>query len=283
MAVIVDETPTGDDELIGSLENDTITGGIGDNIVDGGGGDDVVFGDAGDDFIEVREGNDTVFGGEGDDEIILGEATGALVRPDRTNPSNEGSGGEGDDTITGGDNTDYIFGDQGSDILDGGAGDDVILGDIDTNDPLLGGADTITGGFGSDFLSGGVGTDTINSHASRSAATSRKLLEKDEIYTGNDADADEVNLFTNYAGGKASARPARQRSFGDGSFAVIDNFKTADDTLNLRDAIINYELKQGNYDGDRRNDTFITQGNNTVAIVLDVSRTALSAVIGQVS
>ena len=175
-----------------------------------------------------------------------------------------------------------IFGEAGDDILDGGAGDDVILGDIDTTDPLLGGVDVITGGFGSDFLSGGIGADIINSHASRGAAGTRPLIEKDLIYTGKDADADVVNLYTNYSGGRQSARPARERSFGDGSFAVIQDFKVANDTLNLRDKPVGYRLVQGNFDGNRTNDTFITQGNNTVAVVLDVSRTALGTVIGQV-
>jgi Ca2+-binding RTX toxin-like protein len=278
--LIQDLSVTGDEELIGSEFDDLIIGGIGDNIIDGVGGDDNVFGGDGNDIIAVGDGNDNVDGGLGDDDITLGEATGALVREGVTNPSNFGYGGGGNDTITGGANTDYIYGEEGDDILDGGAGDDVILGDVE--DPLLGGADTITGGFGSDFLSGGTGADIINSHASRGAAGTTRLIEKDEIYAGNDADADQINLFTNYAGGKVSARPARQRSFGDGSFAVIDQFNVTSDTLNLRDSLINYTLVQGNYDGDRKNDTFITQRGNTVAVVLDVSRTPLSGVIGQV-
>ncbi len=114
----------GNDTIRGGSGNDFILTGRGNNIVDGGDGNDVIIGDRGDDIID---------GGDGDDVILSGR---------------------GDDIVTGGDGNDFILADRGDDIVDGGAGDDTILGDR--------GDDTLTGGDGNDTLVGGRGNDTMD-------------------------------------------------------------------------------------------------------------------------
>lgn len=97
---------SGDDEIEGDDENNTILGKNGTDTLDGNAGDDRVFGDGGNDSVQGGEGNDSVFGGNGED----------LVK-----------GGEDDDLVRGGRNDDVLIDSTGADRLQGDGGDDLIV------------------------------------------------------------------------------------------------------------------------------------------------------------
>jgi len=117
----------GDDEILGSIANDTLAGGAGDDVIYGGNGHDVItvengnnfiIGGTGDDEINIKGGNNTVECcdgddtilfeggnntislGSGDDLIIITEIEGALTFTDFT---------VGQDSITIRGNADYDF------------------------------------------------------------------------------------------------------------------------------------------------------------------------------
>ena len=131
----------GDDEIVGTDENDTLNGGAGNDTIAGGLGDDLITGGIGDDVLRgdlnsrdpqdnQMGGNDTISGGAGNDRI---------------------GGKGGNDELLGGDGDDMIWGDDGDDILRGGLGDDMLTGD------------NSSGGMGADtfILAMGEGMDTI--------------------------------------------------------------------------------------------------------------------------
>lgn len=252
----------GIDELIGEIPfTDELIFGFGEaDEIEGSGGNDQIYAGLGEDIINTEDGKDLIFGG-GDNDFI-----------------------------TAGGGNDFIYGDDGPETLpleDGGAADDVIDGE-NGDDIILGevGNDTLTGGFGSDFLSGGDGDDIINSHTGKIGPG---LAEKDELFGG--LGADTFNLYYNYEGGRQTSVPARERSFRDGSFAILRDFKISEgDVLNLRDnlgGINSYQFKSGNFGGRSAADTFITRRGNTVAVVLDTSARALQegidTIVGSIS
>ncbi|MEM8970544.1 MAG: right-handed parallel beta-helix repeat-containing protein [Pseudomonadota bacterium] len=114
---------SGNDLLIGTVENDSISANWGDDRISGGLGDDNLNGEDGNDLISGGRGNDDLDGGFGDD-ILVGEA--------------------GHDAINGGRGADVLIGGSGNDILEGGIGEDVIYAGSGTN--------TIDGGTGADVI-----------------------------------------------------------------------------------------------------------------------------------
>lgn len=150
---------SGDDELIGTNDADSLSGGPGNDNLSGLNGDDILSGDEGNDLLEGGRGNDTLTGGMGNDVLNGGKEQDTLM------------GGDGSDTLDGGDGEDQLFGDTGDDLLFGGyrhdalyggAGEDTLNGD-DGDDSLSGdaGNDTLDGGRGNDILHGGDGSDRI--------------------------------------------------------------------------------------------------------------------------
>ena len=91
---------TGNDNIVGFFEGDTIDGGPGNDTVNGATGNDVIRGDAGNDGLAGSIGNDVVEGGAGND-TISGDAGIDQLR-----------GGPGSDSITGGDGNDVIWTDD---------------------------------------------------------------------------------------------------------------------------------------------------------------------------
>ncbi|NEP63536.1 MAG: calcium-binding protein, partial [Symploca sp. SIO2G7] len=122
----------GDDELEGTVRNETIAGELGSDIIMGSDGNDVLRGDRNSRDTQDGEdgGNDIIFGGDGNDRI---------------------GGKAGDDILSGDAGDDIIWGDDGNDILMGVTGDDILVGDNGSD------------GSGSDlFVFGlGDGTDTV--------------------------------------------------------------------------------------------------------------------------
>ncbi|HEY5798548.1 MAG TPA: ExeM/NucH family extracellular endonuclease, partial [Bosea sp. (in: a-proteobacteria)] len=175
----VEQAPVGtpgDDELAGTILDDTILAGDGDDVVFGGAGNDTLDGGEGDDELHGEAGNDTLKGGAGDDELIGGAGNDVLV------------GGAGDDLLDGGDGNDAAdystdtagvtvdlaageaFGNEaGSDELVsietviGGSGDDLLIGDAGDN--------RFVASAGDDVIDGGAGFDTLDLSAATGAVS----------------------------------------------------------------------------------------------------------------
>ncbi|KZL27178.1 calcium-binding protein [Pseudovibrio sp. Ad37] len=115
-------------------EDEELAGTLGDDTIDGRGGDDDINGYSGDDHLVGGDGNDTLRGHEGNDHL---------------------EGGAGDDRL---EST------AGNNVLDGGAGNDTILSITYGEDQILGGSgnDTIHAATGTSVISGGTGDDIVN-------------------------------------------------------------------------------------------------------------------------
>jgi Ca2+-binding RTX toxin-like protein len=153
----------GDDQLNGGSGNDTLDGGDGNDILDGGLGNDILTGGLGNDTLTGGDGNDNLDGGSGNDQLSGdgGDDTLTGGLGDDTL-----AGGDGNDQLTGGDGNDQLTGDLGNDILDGGLGSDFLDGG-DGDDQLYGGLgkDTLLGGTGNDALDGGDDDDQLSGGA----------------------------------------------------------------------------------------------------------------------
>jgi Ca2+-binding RTX toxin-like protein len=121
-------TGSGDDVIVGDVQNNELDAGAGHDVVYAGGGNDLVFG-----------GSCGAFGPDGDDRLY---------------------GQSGNDSLQDCDGRDAIYGGLGRDYLFGGDGADRLFG-IDQADTIFGGlgGDTIVGGRGEDVLRGQEGND----------------------------------------------------------------------------------------------------------------------------
>ena len=154
-----------DETIIGFAGNDTINGLGGDDTLNGLSDNDLIFGGEGDDLIAGSSGNDTIDGGTGsdtlngsiDDDLVLGNNGNDLI-----------SGSFGNDSLSGGDGTDTLFGGGQNDILDGDNDDDILHGE-NGFDSLRGGAgdDVLNGGNNADLLNGGTDNDILNGENGR--------------------------------------------------------------------------------------------------------------------
>ncbi|CAD5931530.1 Iron-regulated protein FrpC [Planktothrix tepida] len=129
---IINSSPySGNDDIVGTINNDFLYGYQGNDTLNGLGGDDHLFGGKGEDNLYGDEGNDLLYGNLEFDILW---------------------GGLGDDFLAGGQDFDYLYGeegndtltgDQGSDYLTGGSGSDLFILSLATanSDQLL--ADTI--------------------------------------------------------------------------------------------------------------------------------------------
>ena len=129
----------------GTSGDDNITGGVNNDTLKGLGGKDTINGGNGNDNIQGGDGNDTLYG-EGDNDTITGGAGVDVIY-----------GGDGDDTIT----------DNGDSTIYGGSGDDTIYGNQRDGNEEIG--LKIHGGDGNDLIQGvyistvdaGAGDDTV--------------------------------------------------------------------------------------------------------------------------
>ncbi|MCI5043363.1 MAG: pre-peptidase C-terminal domain-containing protein [Aquisalinus sp.] len=164
----------GNDELFGSLGQDTLNGGDGDDLLVGGAGDDILNGGIGRDVLEGGSGRDELNGGSSADTLI-GGSNNDVLNGQAGNDVLFGNGGI--DTLTGGDGDDQLDGGGGRDLLDGGLGnDDIVGGD---------GADRIFGGDGDDIISGRRGSDTIDGGAGNDVIAGRGLTD---VISGGEGD-----------------------------------------------------------------------------------------------
>lgn len=144
------EGAEGADTLSGGTGADTLDGGTGSDHLSGGADTDILRGGADADTLEGGDGNDSLTGGDGDDSLSGDAGADTLM------------GGTGADRLLGGADADLLMGGEGTDILDGGEDDDTLSGQ-DGDDTLTGqaGSDLLDGGAGADRLSGGTGDDSL--------------------------------------------------------------------------------------------------------------------------
>ena len=130
---------SGNDDISGNNQANTLNGNGGDDILNGEAGFDLLQGGAGNDTLDGGANADNLFAGTGDDELLGGQGFDRLF------------GEEGNDNLSGGLNNDALFGQLGNDFLNGDDG----------NDRLFGGAgfDSLNGGEGNDDLTGNFNAD----------------------------------------------------------------------------------------------------------------------------
>jgi len=172
------------EDVIGTLNADTITGDEGANLLSGYFGSDTLDGGAGDDYLETGGGQHAVaIGGDGNDTLFLFSSTGTDLKINLSTVGEQQvaadtsvtisgienvSGYYYNDTLIGTDGDNSLYGDFGNDLLRGGFGNDALYGDgFDhgdgdvVTDAYSVGNDTLVGGQGNDLLNGGGGADEL--------------------------------------------------------------------------------------------------------------------------
>ena len=144
---------SGNDNITGGVNNDTLKGLGGNDTINGGDGNDNIQGGDGDDTLNGDGGNDTIEGGAGVDVIRGGDGDDTL--------SDDGDstiyGDAGNDTITGSNTYGLkVYGGDGNDVIQGkifqsidaGTGDDEVRIGWDSGNPPT----SVIGGDGTDKL-----------------------------------------------------------------------------------------------------------------------------------
>lgn len=156
-----DDTLTGIEHLVGSLNDDILRGNGSQNMIDGSAGADVMTGRNGSDTYYVDDAGDVVVevaGGGANDEVRIRNLFSYVLPSDVENLTNTtdsafvGTGNGLANDLNGGGGIDTLYGRAGHDELNGGGGDDRLYGEGDH--------DILNGGDGSDDMAGGLGNDT---------------------------------------------------------------------------------------------------------------------------
>jgi serralysin len=299
----------------GNLLNNVIKGNTLNNVLGGQAGNDTLYGNGGNDFLNGGVGADRMEGGAGNDTYIVDNVGDVVVETFIIGPvlSNTRAAGDltisptipifgGTDTVfssvsytlganvenltltgtanisgTGNSLANVIQGNSGNNLLIGNAGNDTLNGGAG-NDSLFGGAnnDTLTGGTGNDLLSGGEGNDTLI--GATPGGVNPGLGEADTLTGGANADT-----FVLGTAATAFYDDGNALSFGLNDRALITDFQTGVDKIQLKGAAGNYVLQVGNFSGGAALDTriFIDKPgflpNELVGIVQDVSGLSLAS------
>jgi Ca2+-binding RTX toxin-like protein len=148
----------GHDDLNGAGGNDVLDGGTGDDRLIGGIGSDRLSGGAGSDELEGGAGADQLNGGTGRDTADYQHSKGVTVALDG---SVAGKGDATGDTLAGIEN-----------LVGSSSGADVLIGDKNANDLYGdGGNDTLQGKSGNDYLVGGAGADMLDGGSGKDFAS----------------------------------------------------------------------------------------------------------------
>ena len=244
------------DFIQGGEGNDTIWGFGGDDLLQGQGGNDILFGDSGKDFLLGGLGNDFLLGDSGKDFLL---------------------GGDGNDSLSGGSGNDSLFGDDGNDSLSGGSGNDSLSGNSG-NDTLLGGSgnDSLFGNSGNDSLRGGLGNDSL-----RGGLGNDTLLGGDGDDTivgvapkGNNPGINEIDILTGGAGADIFVLGDSSNPYyvggGDSDFAVITDFQSGTDKIQLHGDINDYDIDFISFSGITLIDYINSPSPDFIAIVFGI-------------
>ncbi len=213
---------SGNDQLTGSDEANTIRGREGNDTIDGGNGNDTIVGGADADFLDGGAGIDTLhYEGSVDGvnvDLVTLQVSGGDAEGDVISNFENVTGGNGDDVITGND---------GANVLTGGLGDDTLSGG--------GGNDIIRGGAGADDLDGGDGIDTLSYAGSGTCGCFGVIIDLSLGIGGfGDAEGDIFVNFENADGSEASdlliGDDNANRLTGRAGFDLLDGGK-GNDTL----------------------------------------------------
>ena len=163
------DTLSGIENLLGSVNADTLYGDGNANAIDGGSGNDTLVGGAGADTLIGGLGTDTASYSNGGTGVMASLANSALNTGDAA-----GDVYSGIENLTGSGFADTLYGDGNANAIDGGAGDDTLIGGA--------GADSLTGGLGSDTAS------YITAGAGLTASLANKALNTGDaagdVYSG---------------------------------------------------------------------------------------------------
>lgn len=252
--------------IYGTSANDTLYGSFGDDYINGLEGADYMSGGYGNDSYVVDNAADTVYEyyGYGTDTVLsyVNYSLGANVENLAIYGSaTTASGNSLNNTLWGNSNNNYLYGNEGNDILSdyygagddylsGGSGSDTLYGGVG-NDRLLGGAsnDTLYGGDGSDYLDG-FSTGTTG--------------ELDSLYGGAGSD-------TFVMGGSWGV------SYLGANNAVVKDFDSRYDYIQVRGSLSQYRLVTGNWSGTSARDTALYRGSDCIALIEDTTNIQLSA------
>ncbi|MGL4973909.1 MAG: calcium-binding protein, partial [Bosea sp. (in: a-proteobacteria)] len=165
--LVVINGSTGDDEIVGTNQSNSINGDLGNDNLVGGAGADTLNGGGGNDTLNGGGGADYLIGGMGDDLYLLNDASAIIID----------QAGEGLDTVNAtvsailyfelenavllGTGNIGVLGNDSGNTITGNSGNNGIS-TLGGNDTVMAGAgdDTLDGGAGADALSGGTGIDT---------------------------------------------------------------------------------------------------------------------------
>jgi serralysin len=226
----------GNDNLFGGTENDSLIGGVGDDTLDGGLGTDSLNGGAGNDTYIVDNTTDIITEGvnSGIDSVrsSVSYTLGANIENLRltTNSAINGTGNTLNNFIFGSAIDNTLSGKAGNDTLDGNSGNDSLNGDE--------GNDSLQGGGGNDKLNGGSGNDILIG-VYPGSPTPPGLGETDTLIGGTGIDrfilGDAARVF--YDDNNTS-------NSGVGDLAVIADFNSNDDRIELKGSVQDYRLQK---------------------------------------
>ncbi len=228
------------DSIIGDNQNNRLSGGNGNDSLNGGLGTDTLEGGLGDDTYIIDDSSiDTITeaANSGTDTVrssVFTYTLGANLENLRLTGASaiNGTGNNLNNVINGTDlNGNTLNGRAGDDLLIGGSGNDILNGE-DGNDVLRGGIDN-------DRLNGGSGDDILLAvFGGSSNLLPPGLGEIDTLTGGTGRDrfilADFVNV---YYDDNNSTNP------GFGDFAIITDFDSSQDRIQLTGSILDYRLE----------------------------------------
>lgn len=254
------------DSMYGYAGNDYLYGFNGNDYIDGGSGNDYMAGGYGDDTYVVDSAYDTVSEGyyAGTDTVLsyvnytLGNYVENLAL---YGSATNGYGNSLNNTIWGNSNNNYLYGGDGNDILSDyyGAGNDTLSGG-NGNDTLYGGVgqDYLYGGAGNDYLYGGDGNDYLDGFSYGQTG------ELDVLYGGNGSDTFVVGNYSSVY-------------YQGANNAVIKDFDTRYDYIQVKGSLSNYRLVTGNWGGTSARDTALYRGSDCIALIEDTTNITLSS------
>ncbi|HUH42731.1 MAG TPA: hypothetical protein VLZ29_06425 [Sulfurimonas sp.] len=305
------QTLSGIENIIGTVQNDFIKGGSAANILRGGSGDDAIYGIGGNNSLYGDDGDDTIYSGTGNDTIDGGSGVNTVdysyshTTSVKVNISGSTQGtiannsaqtatmidtlaniqnittSSGDDTIWGsvsdniinsGAGSDTIYAQAGTNIIYTANGDDVVYGGSGVDTIYLeDGKDTVIASAGNDVIDGGSGNDLVD-YSSSSTGLNVTLADNGAT----------TNIAHNISGAYTDSVTNVEGLKGSLSQANILIGNNLDNTLTGGNAADTLKAVSGNntLDGGAGNDTLFAGTGSDKLIGGDGTNTANYTEIG---